>query len=240
MGGTLTKYAAEGHDVYVVTATRGEAGEIAEIDLATKANLPDVREDELRCACRIYGVNPPILLNYQDGQLTTVHQGQAVGKLVRLLRQLRPQVVVTFGPEGIYGHYDHIAVHGWTTIAVKLAADRSCFPDQRPDRCETHIVQKLYYNVLPARLNRDFQVSDAGDAQFLPQQTDRLRAHAGNGLHLEQARWYLLFKPLLIGQMARGQQLVNLFGQRLAHAGDVGQPALALIVAKVSKMSIFR
>jgi len=150
MGGTLTRYAAEGHEVYVVTATRGEAGEIAEMNLATKANLPDVREEELRCACRIYGVNPPIFLNYQDGQLTTVHQGQAVGKLVRLLRQIRPQVVVTFGPEGIYGHYDHIAVHRWTTIAVKLAADRSCFPDQRPDRCETHTVQKLYYNVLSA------------------------------------------------------------------------------------------
>ena len=50
-GGTLTKYAAEGHDVYLVTATRGEAGEIAQPDLATPANLPLVRERELRCAC---------------------------------------------------------------------------------------------------------------------------------------------------------------------------------------------
>jgi len=67
-GGTLSRYAAEGHDVYLVTATRGEAGEIAEPDLATKANLPDVRERELRCACEVYGIHEPILLNYVDGE----------------------------------------------------------------------------------------------------------------------------------------------------------------------------
>ncbi len=91
-GGTLARYAAEGCDVYVVTATRGEAGEIAEPDMATKANLPLVRERELRCACQQYGAHPPIFLDYLDGQLTVVHQGQAVGKLVRLIRQLKPDV----------------------------------------------------------------------------------------------------------------------------------------------------
>jgi LmbE family N-acetylglucosaminyl deacetylase len=152
VGGTLTKYAAEGCDVHLVTATRGEAGEIAEPDMANKANLPDVREEELRCACRTYGINPPRFLDYLDGQLTIVHQGQAVGKLVRILREVRPQVVLTFGPDGIYGHYDHIAVHRWTTIAVKLAADRSCFPNQVTDTCTTHQVSKLYYTVLPKDL----------------------------------------------------------------------------------------
>lgn len=151
MGGSLTKYAAEGHEVHVITATRGEAGEIAEDDLATKANLPDVREAELRCACQVYGALPPQFLNYQDGQLATVHQGQAVGKLVRIFREIRPQVVVTFGPEGIYGHYDHIAVHRWVTIAVKLAADRSCFPDVLPEQCDAFAVQKLYHSVLPTQ-----------------------------------------------------------------------------------------
>ena len=58
-GGTLAKYAAEGDDVYLVTATRGEAGEIKEPDLATPANLPAVREHELRCACETYGIHPP-------------------------------------------------------------------------------------------------------------------------------------------------------------------------------------
>lgn len=145
-GGTLTKYAAEGCDVYLVTATRGEAGQIAEPDLATPANLPHVREHELRCACEIYGIHPPRFLDYVDGQLPIVHQGQAVGKLVRLLRELKPQVLITFGPDGIYGHYDHIAVHRWATIAVHMAADPDCFPD--PELCEPHQVSKVYHRTL--------------------------------------------------------------------------------------------
>lgn len=147
-GGSLTRYAAEGNDVYLVTATRGEAGQIAEPELATAANLPYVRERELRCACQIYGIHPPRFLDYQDGQLTIVNQGQAVGRLVRLIRELRPQVLVTFGPDGIYGHYDHIAVYRWTTIAAELAADPGCFPDQFEDVCQPHQVSKVYFRSL--------------------------------------------------------------------------------------------
>ena len=147
-GGTLTKYAAAGYDVHLVTATRGEAGEISEPDLVTKANLPLVREQELQCACQIYNIHPPHFLDYVDGQLAIVHQGQAVGKLVRLIRELRPQVVITFGSDGIYGHYDHIAVHRWATIAVDLAAAPDCFPGHLTDVCQPHQVSKLYYRAL--------------------------------------------------------------------------------------------
>ena len=145
-GGTLSKYAAQGYDVHLVTATRGEGGQIAEPDLATPANLPYVREQELRCACEIYGIHPPHFLDYVDGQLPIVHQGQAVGKLVRIIRELKPHVLVTFGPDGIYGHYDHIAAHRWATIAVRLAADPDCFPD--PVICEPHQVSKVYFRTL--------------------------------------------------------------------------------------------
>jgi len=152
VGGTLARYAAEGADVYLVTATRGEAGGIAPGVDASPANLPDIREAELRCACRAYGIKPPHLLGYMDGQLAIVHQGQAVAKLVRLIRRLRPDVVITFGPEGIYGHYDHIAVHRWVTIAVELASDPECFPDysgRAGSPCEPFGVRKLYHVVLP-------------------------------------------------------------------------------------------
>ncbi len=147
-GGTLTRYAAEGCDVYLVTATRGEAGQILEPDVATTANLPWVREQELRCACDTYGIYPPRFLDYVDGQLAVVDQGQAVGKLVKIIRELRPQVLVTFGPDGIYGHYDHIAVHRWGSIAFELAADPQCFPDQLAASCRPHQVSKLYYRAL--------------------------------------------------------------------------------------------
>ncbi len=155
-GGTLAKYAAEGHDVYLVTATRGESGQISEPELATPANLPYVREQELRCACQIYGIHPPFFLDYVDGQLPIVNQGQAVGKLVRLIRELEPDVIITFGPDGIYGHYDHIAAHRWATIAADLAADPDCFPDL--DLCDPHRVSKVYFRTLTT--NQVAQISE--------------------------------------------------------------------------------
>jgi len=148
IGGSLAKYAAEGCDVYLVCATRGEAGQIAEPGLATPANLPAVREQELRCACEVLGIHPPRFLDYVDGQLAIAHQGQAVGKVVRLIRVLRPQVMLTFGPDGIYGHYDHIAVHRWASIACRLAAREDCFPEQVHGICQPHRVSKLYHHVL--------------------------------------------------------------------------------------------
>jgi len=148
VGGALSRYAAEGVQVHVVTATRGEAGGIADAALATPANLAYVREQELRCACQAYGIQPPQFLGYTDGQMANAHQGQAVGKVVRLLREVKPQVVITFGPEGIYGHYDHIAAHRWATIAVELAADPHCFPGNPGEPCQPHTVSKMYYRVL--------------------------------------------------------------------------------------------
>jgi len=148
IGGTLARYAAEGCEVHLVCATRGEAGEIAAPDMATVANLPAVREQELRCACRTLGIRPPHLLGYVDGQMAIVHQGQAVGQVVRLIREYRPHVVITFGPDGVYGHYDHIAAHRWGTIACKLAAEPTCFPDQIQGACAPHHVSKVYYHVV--------------------------------------------------------------------------------------------
>ncbi len=152
VGGSLSRYAAEGCDVHLVTATRGEAGEISDASLASKANLPMVREQELRCACQVYGIHAPLFLDYLDGQLPGVHQGQAVGKLVRIIRELKPQVLISFGPDGIYGHYDHIAVHRWATIAYDLAADPQCFPELPAVACAPHQVSKLYWSVVSEEL----------------------------------------------------------------------------------------
>ena len=151
-GGTLAKYAAEGCDVHLVTATRGEAGQIVSRVDGSPEDLPEIREQELRCACQAYGIIPPHLLGFMDGQLTIVHQGQAVGRVVRLIREVRPQVIVTFGPDGIYGHYDHIAVHRWATIAVELASDPDCSADTLSSAgqpCRPHDVAKLYHRVMP-------------------------------------------------------------------------------------------
>lgn len=145
-GGTLAKYAHEGVEVHLVTATLGEAGEVANPLLTFDQPLSTVREQELRCACQHYGVKQLHLLGYIDGQTAIVPPGQAVYKLVKLLRDLEPQVVITFGPEGIYGHFDHLAAHRWTSAAVELAAQAERWPEIGP----AHQVSKLYYRAIPA------------------------------------------------------------------------------------------
>ena len=144
-GGTLTKYAREGVEVHLVTATLGEVGKLANPDIELTQPLSVIREQELRCACAHYGLKRLHLLGYIDGQTTVVPQSEAVFKVVRLMRNVRPQVVISFGPEGIYGHYDHLAVHRWATAAVQLAGEA----DRWPNLGRPHTVMKFYHRAIP-------------------------------------------------------------------------------------------
>ena len=83
-----------------------------------------VREGELRAAARELGVAEVSLLDYRDGDLDRVVPVEAVRRIVQHVRRIRPQVVVTFAPDGAYGHPDHIQAHRVTTEAVAAAADR--------------------------------------------------------------------------------------------------------------------
>ena len=143
-GGTLTKYAREGVEVHLVTATLGEVGRIANPAVNVDRPLGAWREQELRCACECYGIAGLHLLGYIDGQTTVVPQSGAVYKIVTLLRRFKPQVVISFGPEGIYGHYDHLAVHRWATAAVELAAQTDCWAEAGPP----HQVAKFYHRAM--------------------------------------------------------------------------------------------
>jgi len=143
-GGTLTKYAAEGVDVHLVVATRGEVGSIVNPNIAAIRPKSLLREQELRCACEHFGITRLHLLNYVDGQTALVPPSEAVYKLVSLLRQIKPQVVISFGPEGIYGHFDHLVVHRWATAAVDLAGDPKIWPEIGP----AHPVAKFYHRAM--------------------------------------------------------------------------------------------
>jgi len=143
-GGTLAKYAHEGVEVHLITATLGEAGQVASPDMKLTRPLSAVREQELRCACQQYGIKELHLLGYVDGQTTVAPQGAAVYRIVKLLRRLKPQVVISFGPDGVYGHFDHLAVHRWATAAVQLAGQTGCWPEAGPP----HPVAKFYHRAL--------------------------------------------------------------------------------------------
>lgn len=109
-GGTLALLARRGVRVQVLTATRGQAGSCGFPPICTPEELPSVRENELRCACAALGIQPPILLDYQDGQLSEADPERIVSEILAIVRDVRPQIILSYGPDGVSGHPDHIAI----------------------------------------------------------------------------------------------------------------------------------
>jgi LmbE family N-acetylglucosaminyl deacetylase len=134
-GGTLAKYAAEGVETYLLTATRGERGRFGNGPERPAADVVGrTREAELRAAASELGVREVTVLGYPDGGLDAVAPEIAQRAIADHLCRIRPQVVVTFGPEGAYGHPDHIAISQFTTAAI-----------MRTGAGRDPVVSKLYY-----------------------------------------------------------------------------------------------
>jgi LmbE family N-acetylglucosaminyl deacetylase len=152
VGGTLAKYAAEGILTYLLTATRGEHGPRGLLANNTgPLALSRVREAELRAAVALLNVHEVESLDYVDGELDQVEPGEAIARIAGHIRRVRPQVVVTFGPDGLSGHPDHIAISQLTTAAI-LCAATSADANDGPASAQAmnvppHQVSKLYYLV---------------------------------------------------------------------------------------------
>jgi LmbE family N-acetylglucosaminyl deacetylase len=143
VAGTLAKYAAKGVELSLVTATLGEGGEISDPALATPETLGEVRHRELQCSADTIGVKHLYMLDYPDGHLAEVDEFEAIGKLVAIIRELRPQVVITFDRNGTYGHSDHIAIYRLTVAACQQAGEVNQYPGQ------PHKIHKLYLHAMP-------------------------------------------------------------------------------------------
>ncbi|GAA4222887.1 N-acetyl-1-D-myo-inositol-2-amino-2-deoxy-alpha-D-glucopyranoside deacetylase [Streptosporangium album] len=143
-GATMAKYAAEGAHVTLVTCTLGEEGEVIPPELAHLAadrddTLGGHRIGELAAACAALGVTDHRFLGgpgrWRDSGMMGVvsnHRGnafwqadldEAAGELVKVIREVRPQVLVTYDENGFYGHPDHIQAHRVSRRAFELAAD---------------------------------------------------------------------------------------------------------------------
>ncbi|NNF64261.1 MAG: hypothetical protein HKN07_08360, partial [Acidimicrobiia bacterium] len=169
MGGSLAKYAAAGHDVTVVTATGGEEGEVHNHDDPdeVKTRLGEVRAVEIRDALDILGVDRHAFLGYRDsGMMGEQSNGnadsfwqadfmEATGRLVRLIRELKPHVVTAYDPFGGYGHPDHIQVHRIGTAAFYGAGDVGRFPLE--DGEQVWEPSKLYWATFPRSAVRRMQ-----------------------------------------------------------------------------------
>jgi N-acetyl-1-D-myo-inositol-2-amino-2-deoxy-alpha-D-glucopyranoside deacetylase len=162
MGGTLALYAQRGAQVYLVCATRGEVGDVDPQYMQGFDTIAERREYELRCAAQKLGLKGVFFLGYRDSGMPGTadnHHPQALaaapledvaGKVVGYIRQLRPQIVLTFDPIGGYRHPDHIAVHDATVRAFALTGRSDFCADGQPP----YQPQKLYFYTIPRRYLR--------------------------------------------------------------------------------------
>jgi len=153
VGGTLAKYASAGVEVFLVTATRGDRGRYRghrpeNPEHPGPAALAQIREAELRAAAAELGICDVSLLGYPDQGLDRADPREAVAVIARHVRRVRPDVVLTFGPDGAYGHPDHIAISQFTTAAMVAAADPAlaAIGGAAP---QPHAASKLYYIAWP-------------------------------------------------------------------------------------------
>ena len=145
MGGTLAKYAAEGVETYYVCASRGERGWCGPHEQYPGIEaLGEIRTEELKAAVKELGMKGLYFLDYIDGDVDRADPGEAIGKIATHIRRIQPQVVVTFPPDGNYGHPDHIAMGQFTSAAVVCAADATY---QDHENLSSHRALKLYYMV---------------------------------------------------------------------------------------------
>lgn len=118
-GGTLALLAQRGVYVQVLTATRGQAGSCGNPPLCVPKELATVRENELICACAVLGIDHPLLLDYQDGHLAEVDPETIIAEILAVIGDVRPQIILTFGQDGLSGHPDHISIGEFAAEAYR-------------------------------------------------------------------------------------------------------------------------
>lgn len=195
--GTACRVVAEGGRVALCTATPGDRGRAGQPPVCGPADVGRVRQLELLAAARIMGVSTLRVLGYPDRGLTYAPADTIRRQLVEVIRAVRPQVVVTFDPNGSNLHPDHVAISRFAGDAVAAAADARWFPDLG----EPWAVRRLCWT-LPVRPWTLLREPGCGEqpgvdfaidvSRFVDAKRDALRAHRTQHLNLERI---LLSRP---------------------------------------------
>ena len=131
-GGTFARYAEQGAEIMLVSATRGQAGQIRDAAAGNRRTIAAVREAELRLACERLGITKVRCLHHVDGTLADAGFPALVDEVAEVIGEFRPDVVITFGPDGGYGHPDHVTISAVTTAACQRAAGPGTARTGRP------------------------------------------------------------------------------------------------------------
>lgn len=162
IGGTLALYSRKGYDTYLICATRGEEGSMDEEHLNGYKDKAELRTNELQNAAKHLGLKKVFFLGYRDsgmpGTDANKHPNaqinhpldEVAGEVVKYIRELKPEIVITFDPIGGYKHPDHIHIHQATVLAFEKADDASFHPEAGPP----FKPRALYYQVFPRGILR--------------------------------------------------------------------------------------
>ena len=145
-GGTIARCTSEGVECSLYCATDGDAGRSSGIPVSSRADLGALRRAELRAACDVLGIATLVSGGHPDGGLHDVNPDIVLAEIVALLRRERPDVVITFGPEGApTQHRDHRAISRLATAAFLLAGTATAFREQVADGLAPHRPRELWY-----------------------------------------------------------------------------------------------
>ena len=168
VGSTLARYSDAGVRTMLVCATRGEVATIFCDDCATRENLAQARTRELECACGHLGISELRWLDWPDGGVKDLPRAEAVGAIVRQIREVRPDVILTHPKDGLYPHPDHLAIWEIVREAFSAAADPAAYVDAGPAwaaaRLFTRAISQSYFEAAPGL--KEFRVELNG--QLLP------------------------------------------------------------------------
>ncbi len=143
VGAALAKYAEAGHEVHLALLTSGQAGN-ANTDIPKGPELGRAREAEARCSAEALGIHEPLLLGFQDGATTPQQTQDEIARgLVEVFDRVRPDVVITWGPDGLTGHPDHRVASNLATQIFQDSTRLQASPS------------KLYYVAWPTELARN-------------------------------------------------------------------------------------
>ncbi|MBN1571126.1 MAG: PIG-L family deacetylase [Acidobacteria bacterium] len=148
-GGSLLLYHSRGVETHVICLTAGEAASNRG-EARSREELAAIRRAEFAASCKILQVTEGHVLDYPDGSLCRSDFNAAVSDLTRRIRVIKPDLILTMGPEGaITGHLDHAMASIFATMAFHWAARNDRFPEQLSDGLTPHRTQKLYYCTAP-------------------------------------------------------------------------------------------
>src|SRR5262245_60533004 len=205
-GPTLTRYAREGVHVYLAIATKGEKGANEFAKIPAGEPLAAARRGEATCACQQLGIEAPFFFDLNDGELGAITNPLAknihavAGNVQKLIDQLHPQVIITWGPDGGYGHPDHRLVSDAVTQVVqsKNSGIKLYYPGLTPAQAKPlntiwpaslsfHTIDPAYLTVTVSYTPKDFEnfkrAFECHKSQYTPKNFQALEKAMDEGWH---------------------------------------------------------